>query len=145
MKTFVSLVLLLVIPFTIAGQQAGAPQNPPEAPQQRQAGPGKKIVLSPFGPQEVDMSDPRPAISVGPPLEAPPAATPIPAQPAPAQAAPAVPAQQPPAAAQQPQAAPSTQPAQNDPVVPISLRFDNQDIYAVIRIIADALGLNYLI
>src|SRR5262249_9957684 len=40
---------------------------------------------------------------------------------------------------------PAAQPPQNDPVVNISLRFDNSDIYPVIRIIAEALGLNYSI
>jgi general secretion pathway protein D len=35
--------------------------------------------------------------------------------------------------------------AQNDPVIPISLRLENYDLYGVIRIIGDALGLNYSI
>src|SRR5436190_19532311 len=126
MKKSVCLFLVFWIPLTVVGKQAGN-QAPPQAPQQQapqpQPGPGKKFVDTPFGPQEVDVSDPRPAIAVGPPL------------PAPAPAGPA---------AAQPAAAP-TQAPQADPVIPISLRFDNSDIYPVIRIIADALGLSYVI
>jgi general secretion pathway protein D len=60
------------------------------------------------------------------------------------QAAPAVP--QPPAptpAAAQPQ--PAGAPQQGDETVRISLDFDNTDIYGIIRIVADTLGLNYII
>src|SRR5437867_4946123 len=120
MKKFICLFLLFSIPLTVIGNQAGNP-TPQQQQPQRQPAPGKKFVDTPFGLQEVDVSDPRPAVAVGPPLPAPPppagpAAAPAPAQ-APAQAA-AAPAQN-----------------VNDPVIPISLRFDNQDIYAVIRII----------
>jgi general secretion pathway protein D len=107
----VALFLLSTIFVSAGTARQAAPQ------QQQQPGPGKKLVATPFGPLEVDISDPRPAIAVGPPLQAP--------------AAPA-----PPAAAV---------PVQGDQVVPISLRFDNQDIYQVIRIIADVLRINYVI
>src|SRR5437867_828029 len=129
MKKFICLFLLFSIPLTVIGNQAGNP-TPQQQQPQRQPAPGKKFVDTPFGLQEVDISDPRPAVAIGPPLAAPPPAGPVAAQPAPAQPA-AAPAQAP-----NPQA---------DPVIPISLRFDNSDIYPVIRIITEALGLSYVI
>ncbi len=41
--------------------------------------------------------------------------------------------------------APAPQAAQQDEIVPITLRFDNADIYQVIRIFGETLGLNYVI
>ena len=120
MKKSVCFFLLCLIPLTAIGNQAAPPAPEQQAPP-RQPGPGKKFVDTPFGFQEVDISDPRPAVVVGPP--APPPAGPAAAQPTPA--------------------APQT--TQADPVIPISLRFDNSDIYPVIRIITEALGLNYVI
>src|SRR5262245_17419836 len=93
--------------------QQQQPQQPQQA--QPQPGPGKKFVQGIFGPLEVDLSDPRPGIAFGPPLQptTPPAQ--VPAQPAPPQAG---------------------QPApQDDPIVPITLRFNNGDIYAVVGLI----------
>jgi general secretion pathway protein D len=125
----VALLLILSV-FTLNGTARHAGQQPQQ--QERQPGPGKKFVYTPFGPLEVDISDPRPAIAVGPPLQpAPPPPTQVPAQPA----------QVPPAAAPPP----TPVPAQDDPIVPINLRFDNQDIYGVVRIIADVLRINYII
>jgi general secretion pathway protein D len=100
---------------------AGAVQQQP----QRQPAPGKKFVQTPFGLDEVDLSDPRPAVAVGPQV-APPPAPPGPA------------AAQPPAA----QAPAQPQAGQN---VNATLRFDNADIYGVIRIFGDVLGINYVI
>jgi general secretion pathway protein D len=62
----------------------------------------------------------------------------VPAQPEPAPAAP----QNPPPAAP-PVPAPPAQ--ANDDVAPISLNFDNADIYQIIRIIAETLNLNFII
>jgi general secretion pathway protein D len=95
----------------------------------RQPGPGKKFVTTPFGPIEVDMSDPREGIAFGPPLPEP--ATP-----------PAGVAAQPPAQQTQP-----GQPAQIPPDqdVPVTLTFDNADLLQVIRTIAPILGINYVI
>jgi general secretion pathway protein D len=134
MKKFVCVFLLFLIPLTVVGIQQETPRQP---------APGKKLVETPFGLAEVDLSDPRPAVVVGPQPQAPPPG-PAAAQPAPAAAPPVVtpPAATPPAAAQAPAAAAQSQ---ADPVIPIALRFDNQDIYAVIRLIADALGINYVI
>jgi general secretion pathway protein D len=135
MKKFVCVFLLFLIPLTVVGIQQETPRQP---------APGKKLVQTPFGLAEVDLTDPRPAVVVGPQPQAPPPG-PAAAQPAPAAAPPAVtapPATTPPPPAQAP--APAAQ-SQADPVIPIALRFDNQDIYAVIRLIADALGINYVI
>ncbi|PYS33429.1 MAG: hypothetical protein DMG14_31905, partial [Acidobacteria bacterium] len=119
-------LLLISSIFTLSGTARQAAQQ--QQQQERQPGPGKKFVFTPFGSLEVDISDPRPAIAVGPPLQ--------PAPQPPAQV-PAQPVQPPP---------PTTPvPAQDDPIVPINLRFDNQDIYGVVRIIADVLRLNYII
>jgi general secretion pathway protein D len=93
---------------------------------QRQPGPGKKMVQTLFGPIEVDLSDPRPAISVGPPLPEPPPTAPAAAQPAPA----------PPT----PQTA-----VQGDEIVQARLNYDNADLHQVFRTIADYLQLNYTI
>ena len=138
MKKLVCSVLLCLIPLMVIGIKA-SPSVSQQQPQ-REPAPGKKFVDTPFGLQEVDVSDPRPAIAVGPPLPAPPPAGPAAAQPAPVP--PATPAQAPATPAPNVQ---TPQDAQADPVIPISLRFDNQDIYAVIRIITDALRINYVI
>src|SRR5215510_13666839 len=122
MKKIQRCVALLLISsiFILNGTARQAAQ---QEQQQRQPGPGKKLIYTPFGLLEVDMSDPRPAVAVGPPLQPEPAPPPqVPAQPVQAGV-----------------------PAQDDQIVPISLRFDNQDIYQVIRIIADALRINYII
>src|SRR5439155_10078287 len=123
-KIVCSLALFLTLTFVATGVPLRALQQQP----QQQPGPGKKFVFTPFGPIEVDISDPRPAIAVGPPVPQP--ATP--------------PAQQP-AVPPAPPAAAVTPAQQDDQVSPISLRFDNQDIYQVIRIIAEALRINYVI
>ena len=85
------------------------------------------LQQTPFGVREL----PGPAPQPQQPAPAPPAAQPPPAAPAPvaAQPAPAQPAQ----------------PQQAEDIVPFTLRMDNADIYGVIRIIADTLGLNYII
>ena len=122
MKKLVRSSVLLLVPvmFATTGISLRALQQPA---QQQQPGPGKKFVFTPFGTLEVDISDPRPAIAVGPPLQPPP--------------------QAPPQAAAQPVPAATT--PQDDPIVPISLRFDNGDIYQVVRIIGDVLRINYVI
>jgi general secretion pathway protein D len=97
------------------------------AGQQRQPGPGKKMVQTLFGPIEVDLSDPRPAIAIGPPLpEPPPPAAPAAAQPAPAPTTPQT-------------------PVQGDEIVQARLNYDNADLHQVFRTIADYLQLNYTI
>jgi general secretion pathway protein D len=95
----------------------------------------KTVIQTPFGPKEVE-APPAPAPPAAPQPQAVPAAN----QPAPPTPAAAQPAPQP----QQP--APPQPPAgQGDDAAPISLHLDNADIYQVIRIIGDALGLNYII
>jgi general secretion pathway protein D len=95
----------------------------------------KTVIQTPFGPKEVE-APPAPAPPSAPQPQAVPAAN----QPAPPTPAAAQPAPQP----QQP--APPQPPAgQGDDAAPISLHLDNADIYQVIRIIGDALGLNYII
>ena len=79
--------------------------------QQLQPGPGKKIVQGVFGPVEVDVSDPRPGIAFGPPLQ--PAAPAAPAVTTP------VPAQNPPAAAPAPVSS-------QDPIIPVQLHFQQR-------------------
>ena len=96
--------------------------------QQLQPGPGKKTVQGVFGPVEVDVSDPRPGIAFGPPLQ--PAA--------PAATAPPVPAQN------TPPAAPAPVNSQ-DPVIPVQLHFNNAEIHGVIDVIAGILAINYAI
>jgi general secretion pathway protein D len=124
MKKFVPLFVLVLLSLTIVDDQArsfaGVAQQLPPQP-----APGKKFVASPFGPLEVDISDPRPALAVGPPLN----------QAPPAGAANAQPQAQPGAANAQPQ----------DQVLPVRLRFDNSDLHTVVRIIAMNLGINYVI
>jgi len=87
------------------------------AAQQQQQGQPTVQQQTPFGVREI------PAPNAGPPQ---------------------APAQQPQAAPVTPQA-PPTAPQEADSAAPISLHFDNTDIYAIIRIIGDALGLNYII
>src|SRR5215831_6335587 len=96
----------------VSQQQPQQSQQPQQQPPTPQPGPGKKFVQGIFGPLEVDVSDPRPGIAFGPPLQ--PAAPPpqVPAQPAPQAGQPAQ--------------------AQPDEIVLTTLRFNNGDIYAVI-------------
>ncbi len=93
------------------------------------------VIQTPFGPKEID-AEPGPT--------APPAA---PAPPAPVTAVSPAPAP-PPAGGQLAQPAPAQAqqaPPADDPLVNFSLAFDNQDIYGVIKLIFDQLGLNYVI
>ncbi len=99
--------------------------------QQRQ----KIIIQTPFGPKEVD--------APAPGTPEPPAQQPAPQQPQAAPLAPPPPAPVPAAAQPAPQA--PAQPQQADEAAPISLHLDNTDIYQIIRIIGDTLGLNYII
>src|SRR5262249_36765922 len=94
----------------------------------------KTVIQTPFGPKEVE-APAAPATPVAQPQTAP-----NPALPTPAAAQPAAPPQ--PAPAQAPTPAPAVQ---GDDAAPISLHLDNADIYQVIRIIGDALNLNYII
>src|SRR5262245_4663407 len=97
----------------------------------------KTVIQTPFGPKEIEVpATPAPAT---PQLQAAPAAN-QPAPPAPAAAQPAPQPQQP--LPGQP-AAPAPA-AQGDDVATISLHLDNTDIYQVIKIICDYLGLNYI-
>src|SRR5262245_47506052 len=101
----------------VVSKQAAVFAGRAPAQTQRQPGPGKKFVTTPFGPIEVDISDPRPAVAVGPPLE--PTAAPQ-APPAPAPTAPALTAPAPGQAA--------VTPGQADQDVPVRLDFDNSDL-----------------
>jgi general secretion pathway protein D len=124
MTKFVRLIcvfLIALISLNVA--MSGVPAQQPAQP-----GPGKKFVQGIFGPLEVDMSDPRPAIAVGPPVQEPAAPTTT-QQPTPAQAQPG----------QQPQQ------AQADPVVPVQLHFNNADLHQVIDVIAGILTINYVV
>jgi general secretion pathway protein D len=90
----------------------------------------KVIIQTPFGPKEIDADPAQPppnAAPAAPAISPQPAAAPPPTGPAAAQPAPA-----------------SQAPQSNEPAN-IRLVFDNQDIYGIIRIIADQLGLNYII
>jgi general secretion pathway protein D len=101
----------------------------------------KTVIQTPFGPKEIDVP-PAPAPQPAPQIQAAPAATaPTPATPAAAQPAPQP--QQPPAPAPAP--APAAAGGQGDEIATISLHLDNTDIYQVIKIICDYLGLNYII
>ena len=95
----------------------------------------KIIIQTPFGPKEVD--------APAPGTPEPPAQPPAPQQPQAAPLAPPPPAPVPAAAQPAPQA--PAQPQQADEAAPISLHLDNTDIYQIIRIIGDTLGLNYII
>jgi general secretion pathway protein D len=118
---FIAFALVLLIVHQSQMSYAAPFQQP------LQPGPGKKIVQGVFGPVEVDVSDPRPGIAFGPPLQpASPATTP----PVPAQAAPAAPA-----------APVNTQ----DPVIPVQLHFNNAEIHGVIDVIAGILAINYAV
>src|SRR5262245_59226467 len=99
----------------------------------------KTIIQTPFGPKEIDVpATPAPAT---PQLQTAPAAT-QPAPPAPAAAQPAPQPQQPLPGQQPPAPAPA---GQGDDIATISLHLDNTDIYQVIKIICDYMGLNYII
>ena len=117
------LIALLMIahfslPFVVA-LQAGATQTP------------GTVIQTPFGP--VVIQDPA-APGQAPAAPAPAAQVPVPA--APPAAPPAV----------QPDAQPAPgQAAQGDDASPVLLNMDNADIYQVIKIIAEALSLNYII
>lgn len=126
---------LLILSFSAATVRSqGAP--PQQQQQQQQQAPPKVIIQTPFGPVEVN-ADPRQAPPAAPPA-VPPVATPPPAAAPPAGGQLAQPT---PAAGQAPA---QTAPA-DDPVMNFSLSMDNQEIYGVIKIIADQLGLNYVI
>jgi general secretion pathway protein D len=131
MKKSVRLVGLILLILLLVNQPshfyAGAMQ------QQPQPGPGKKFVVTPFGPIEVDISDPRPGIAFGPPLQ------PEPAAPAAVQP-PAAPVQ--PGAAQTPPAGPQPQ---GDQSVNVQLNFNNADLHQVVRLIGNILAINYVI
>ena len=96
----------------------------------------KTIIQTPFGPKEVDApAAPAPAGQATPQIQAAPATNqPAPVTPAAAQPVPQAPAPVAPAPA-----------AQGDDVAAISLHLDNTDIYQVIKIICDYMGLNYII
>ncbi|HYR89051.1 MAG TPA: type II secretion system secretin GspD [Terriglobia bacterium] len=101
------------------------------ASQQQQQGPTVQQV-TPFGVREIPAPNAgTPQAPAQPPQAAPVAPQPPATGPAAAQPAPA---------AQQPAV-----PQEADATAPISLHFDNTDIYAIIRIIGDTLGLNYII
>src|SRR5262245_55313572 len=116
--TAISLILLLVPGMFVAASTL--PQGKPQV-----------TIQGPFGPFQVDADDPRAVFALpGQPQQQGLPAGGVAAQPAPTPTAA-------PAAAQNPPAA--DQPAN------IALHLDNQDIYQVIRIIADNLQLNYII
>src|SRR6185295_13224670 len=127
----VRLFLLLLIVLIFVQHQTVTYAGPLQAQVPRQPAPGKKFVTTPFGPIEVDLSDPRPAIAVGPPAAEP---TPPPTN----LAAPA------PAPAQAPPQAGAAQ-GQADQELPVLLNIDNQDLYPVIRTIGGILGINFVI
>ena len=115
---------LLVAGISSAAQQPPAAQ-PPQDP---------NVILTPFGPRQV------PGPTAQPPQDPNVILTPFGPRQVPG----------PPAATPQPQAVPAAPPAapapaQADDAVPISLHLDNADIYQIIRIIGDALNLNYVI
>ncbi len=113
-------ILCCAVIFLAAGMLAGAQQQQ----QQQQLPPN--LQQTPFGVREVP-----PAAGATPQAEP----QPVPPAPqGPAAAAPAAPQTQTPPPQQSP-----------DDIVPISLHLDNADIYQVIHIIADNLGLNYII
>ncbi len=94
-------------------------------------------IQTPFGPKEVDPDSPaaRDALSTAPNTTAAPMVAPPPApEPPPTAGVAAQPAQNPVAPSQAP-----------DGPANIGLRLDNADIYGIIRIIGDTLGLNYVI
>jgi general secretion pathway protein D len=135
MKRLTALLLAIHIGFVSAFAQAPAVQTP--APQ----GPQKFIIQTPFGPKEVEVAPGQPpppdSVPVSPqatPVVAPPAQTP------PATPAAAAPAPAPPSAGSQPQ-----QQAASDQPANVALRFDNGDIYSIIKIICDSLNLSYVI
>src|SRR5262245_27325619 len=126
-KTSLRFVLLTLIVLSLhTSFYAGVMQQ-----QERQPGPGKKFVTTPFGPIEVDLSDPRQGIAFGPPLQPEPQAPPAAVQPQPA------PAQQP--------AQPAPAQAQADQSVNVQLNFNNADLHQVVRLIGNILGINYVI
>ena len=99
----------------------------------------KVIIQTPFGPKEVDA--PATGAPAQQPAAQPPQAAPAgtqPPAPLPAEAQPA------PGAPQQPIQQPAP-PQANAEAATISLHLDNTDIYQVIKIIGDALSLNYII
>jgi len=102
------------------------------AAQQQQQGQPTVQQQTPFGVREI------------PAPNAPPPQTPA-QQPQAAPAAPQPPATTPAAAQPAPPGPQAGASPQADDAVPISLHFDNTDIYGIIRIIGDTLGLNYII
>jgi general secretion pathway protein D len=132
---------LLAVHISLVSAFAQVPAAPAPAPAAQ--GPQKYIIQTPFGPKEVEVAPgqqpPPDSVPVSP------QATPVLPSPAqtppvtPAAAAPA-PAPAPPAGAPQPQ-----QPAGPDQPANVALRFDNGDIYSIIKIICDTLNLSYVI
>ena len=124
MNKLIALILIVQLSGIFAVAQEPPTQQTPPRP-----APGKIIIQTPFGPKEVD------------PPAAPPQA-PAPVAPVPSIAPPST--NSPTSADAQPERTePSSQ--QTDPVVPLGLNMDNQDIRQVIRIILDALNINYII
>jgi len=128
MKQTVRRIVIILISVTFMARGIGA--------RTRQQQPGPNLQQTPFGVREI------------PPA---PGATPTaPAQPQTEPATPQAPAATPAAAQPAPGAGPQAppqpaEPQRPDDIVPISLHLDNADIYQVIHIIADNLGLNYII
>jgi len=124
--------LFLFLSLALIAGSAAAQQAPPPAPQKP-----KVVVQTPFGPREYDADQvPVGAVVITPAPSAPSQPQVVPAVPSPA----TPPAQSVPAPTQTSGAA-----APQDEVVPFELHLDNQDIYQVIRIIADYLKMNYII
>src|SRR5262249_50308802 len=126
LKMFRTVPALLILVFLMSAGFSYAVRT--QQQQQIQPGPGKKIVQGLFGPIGVDVSDPRPGIAFGPPLQ-----TPTP------------PAPNPPAPGPQPTAAAPSAPTQNDQVIPVQLHFNNAELHQVIDVIAGLLAINYVV
>ena len=147
-KRIVLLVLLVAIapPATAWVQDPGPEPNPQEVPAPLPENPEDRVIVTPFG--RVVIEGQQPAPEQAPPAPESPEATPVPVPeepaPGPEVATPAPGAEEPapgPEAAT-PEAAAGQVPGEPSPV---QLQLDNADIYQVIRIIGDALGLNYII
>src|SRR5438552_2754420 len=93
MRQFVRFLALALIVLTLVNNHTLTYASLARTQAQGQPGPGKKFVATPFGPIEVDASDPRPAVAVGPAVAPTTPPAPVPgaalAAPPPAQAAPA--------------------------------------------------------
>ena len=129
-----TITLLFVVCFSVTAVRSQAPQEPKP----------KVIIQTPFGPKEIDAEPGQQPAQSAPVAPAPPA----PGAQGNITAAPAVPtAPAPPAGGQLAQPAPVQSAAVqgDDPLVNFGLVFDNQDIYGVIKVIFDQLGVNYVI